>query len=423
MEKKGQAAQRGGFLSGFGRAFTQVKKVFLFLSLLTFSAADERLLPRKTLFISIEKGATDAVLASFFGFLSRTKVLKSKRSDFEKETYPEPADVVAAARAVTEGPGRRSATLALPEDWIIQRVADFPSAIKRNIADAVSYELDRLVPIEPAGMFYDWSVIREDGRVLTLKVAAVKIEKVKPYIDCLRANGIDITKVVYLEETVDGNGKLASAIKIPGKAAGARQAVLEALSPDPKRLNLLNNGRRETSKAPVAASILFAVLLAAIWAYHISKPLKLEADRIEALDQQISMEKRKSSALGPVLKQTGFINGEIAAINNFDLQRPMALRALKELTAAIPKSAWLTNFKFSGTSVQIEGYAASAPGLIPRLERSGHFKKVEFAAATLRDAKTRADHFIIKMEFSPADTPPQANRNGTLFSKGREVKE
>jgi Tfp pilus assembly protein PilN len=76
----------------------------------------------------------------------------------------------------------------------------------------------------------------------------------------------------------------------------------------------------------------------------------------------------------------------------------MTLDILKELTAIVPKNAWLSRVRVSETNVDLEGYAASASGLLSKLEASSFFKKVEFSSPTFRDTRMNADRFNIKME-------------------------
>jgi general secretion pathway protein L len=78
---------------------------------------------------------------------------------------------------------------------------------------------------------------------------------------------------------------------------------------------------------------------------------------------------------------------------------------LKELTTILPKSAWLTRVRLTDTAVEIEGYAASATELLPKLEESPFFKKVEFASPTFRDARLNSDRFVIKMEIEGTGSP------------------
>jgi Tfp pilus assembly protein PilN len=85
-------------------------------------------------------------------------------------------------------------------------------------------------------------------------------------------------------------------------------------------------------------------------------------------------------------------------IADFKNSRRMSIVFLKELTVIIPKDSWLTRVRISDNQINIEGYAPSATLLVPKLEASPFFKKVEFASPTYRDPKLNQDRFQIKME-------------------------
>ena len=97
-------------------------------------------------------------------------------------------------------------------------------------------------------------------------------------------------------------------------------------------------------------------------------------------------------------KEVDALESEVSTINNFKKGKPMALQILKELTAILPKSAWLTRARITDTTVEIEGYAAAATELLSKLEASPYLKKVEFASPTFRDVRLNSDRFVIKME-------------------------
>ncbi len=407
METKEQARQIGEF---FRRAFRRAGKV---LSFLTFSAADERLRPRRILCVSVEKGAAGAALGG--GFLSRVKIVKSGRFETGGNGYPGPSELVRAAKSVlgASGSGAPSgsgaivalggmeAALVIPSEWVIRRNAEFPSAVRHDIANAVSYDLDRLVPFDADRMLYDWRVIGEGGGKLTLQVSAVRLDKVKPFMALLGENGIPVSRIIHAVEDPALGRKIRAAGQSPSAAAcGVFEALRFNAGP-----NLMSNGRREKTKVPVAGSALLVLLLLAVLSYRIITPLKVEAGKIDAMDRQISLERKKVGGVESVMRQIGVVNGEINTVKGFETDRSAALLAIKELTAVIPKSAWLTRLRFSGESVRIEGYAASASGLIPRLEKSGYFKKAEFASPTLRDAKTKSDHFVIKVQRADGGDP------------------
>ena len=82
----------------------------------------------------------------------------------------------------------------------------------------------------------------------------------------------------------------------------------------------------------------------------------------------------------------------------------MTLNILRELTSILPKNAWLSRARLTSTSVDIEGYAGTATGLLPKLEASEYFRKVEFASPIMRDARMNAERFNIKMEVEDTNT-------------------
>ena len=97
-------------------------------------------------------------------------------------------------------------------------------------------------------------------------------------------------------------------------------------------------------------------------------------------------------------KEVDALESEVSTINSFKKGKPIALQILKELTAILPKSAWLTRARITDTTVEIEGYAAAATELLSKLEASPYLKKVEFASPTFRDVRLNSDRFVIKME-------------------------
>jgi hypothetical protein len=53
---------------------------------------------------------------------------------------------------------------------------------------------------------------------------------------------------------------------------------------------------------------------------------------------------------------------------------------LRELTETLPADAWLTNFSFDRTGLELGGFANAASQLIPLLEASPGLERVEFTS-------------------------------------------
>lgn len=183
--------------------------------------------------------------------------------------------------------------------------------------------------------------------------------------------------------------------EISYEAAGG---VIESLWPQARGLNLLGKGRQTKKKPSFALTAVLAVGVVALWALYLVAPVRIEGNRLREIDRQIAMRKDEVKKIEALKKDVATMESDIAAINNFKDNKPMALNILKELTTVLPKTAWLTRARITETAVDIDGYAGSATELIPKLEASPHFKKTEFASPTFRDARLNADRFTIKME-------------------------
>jgi general secretion pathway protein L len=183
-----------------------------------------------------------------------------------------------------------------------------------------------------------------------------------------------------------------------GISSAAAGGMLESLWTEARGFNLLGKGALDKSKAPMAVTLVLALILLVSLIPYVIVPLQKEERRLAEIDRQISLRKEEVMKAEGLRKEADVLLNEMASIRAFKETRPMALVVLKELTGILPKTAWLTRMKMTETTVDIEGYAASASEILPKLEQSQYFRKVEFASPTVRDTRLNADRFVMKME-------------------------
>lgn len=183
--------------------------------------------------------------------------------------------------------------------------------------------------------------------------------------------------------------------KIPCMAAGG---MLESLQSKAVKPDLLSKGVHREAGIPMALTVVLLTALLAIGVYQIVMPLRVEKERLIEIDRQIMSIKEEAGKVEKLKKETELLENEIAAIAGFKSDSPMFLSIMKELTTILPMNAWLTRIKITEAMVEIEGYADAATDIIPKLEASSYFRKVEFTSATTRDPKKNVDRFAIKME-------------------------
>ena len=183
-----------------------------------------------------------------------------------------------------------------------------------------------------------------------------------------------------------------------GLSNAALGGILATILPEARGMNLLSRGAHAEGKPPWVLTAVLSAALAAAGLFLLISPLQLEERRIGEIDRQIELHKDDVRKADAVKREAEGLEAEIASIYRFKAQRPMTLEILRELTAVIPKSTWLSRARITDNTVDIEGYAATATDILPLLEASPYFRKVEFASPTLRDVRLNAERFTIRME-------------------------
>lgn len=231
------------------------------------------------------------------------------------------------------------------------------------------------------------------GRSSSPQIIALLHEKNPAFREMLKARLA--LPVRRLEEADIGLRLPQPANDVPWTAIGS---VLQALGEKTAEINLLKKGAHEKQKAPFALTILLLLIILAVWGGYSIAPLKVEKRKLQEISAKISAKKEEAGKVEELIKEAESLRLEISSIHNFKHDRIMTLNIIKELSAVLPKKAWVSRVRIAATSIAIEGYADTATELLPKLEASPLFRKVEFASPTMRDAKANADRFNIKME-------------------------
>ncbi len=359
---------------------------------LFFSLADDRIVPKRRLSVLLESGGVSVILRS--RFFSPMKTRDTRRYPFETGIYPPPeslASAVALAVNDLQAAGARI-TLVVPKAWTIVKTAEFPLVVKGNLSDVIAYELDRLTPLSPERAWYDFGILAEEENRLQVLIAAMKTETLQPYLDALREKGIAIERV----------GISAPGASGPSRDPAERGGIAAGI-------NLLDRGIHRRPKAPLALTLLLLAALVGAGLFWMVSPLQIEGERAGIIDREIAARADAVKRVEALKKEIQGLEKEIAVINAFRTAHPLTLNLLKELTLVLPNNVWLSRVRFTESTAEIEGYAASATDTLPKLEGSPYFKKVEFASPTTRDVRLNADRFIIKMEIEDSSEARERN--------------
>jgi general secretion pathway protein L len=177
-------------------------------------------------------------------------------------------------------------------------------------------------------------------------------------------------------------------------------------------MNLLHRGRTTRTSPPLTLTFILMTILLLMGMLVLFLPLYLEDEKITAIDREISSRKDAVKKIESLRKEYSSLQDEFKAIAGFKQGKQNTLQILKEMTVLLPKSVWLTRIHINEANVAVEGYATSATDILPRIEASPYFAKVEFSSPTMRDAKMNMDRFVIRMELEGIKKEEPKAKNG-----------
>jgi general secretion pathway protein L len=131
-----------------------------------------------------------------------------------------------------------------------------------------------------------------------------------------------------------------------------------------------------------------------------------EEARLDALDAalaELAPRVREAEQLAAAVDRA---RREVETLRSFEAQHLRLLPVLRELTELLPQDVWLTNFSADRKGLELAGFANAASQLIPLLEASPAFDRVEFTSPVTKGRDR--EQFRLKAGWEQIPGPPPA---------------
>lgn len=203
---------------------------------------------------------------------------------------------------------------------------------------------------------------------------------------------------------------LAKDIKLPFPEKSADMSpfalgsFMETATADQDGFNLLVSKNGTTEHSPFITSIALLAVIILLIVLNALSPLFREQKNIDQIDKRINALKPEIKKIEALQQEMAAVSADVKTISDFKKNNISTMNILREITKILPAKTWLTRMRVTDNSVEIEGYAASATEIIPKLENSKYFQKAEFASPTFRDPRQNNERFVIKMELKNSNT-------------------
>ncbi|SFV36982.1 PilN domain-containing protein [Hyphomicrobium facile] len=270
----------------------------------------------------------------------------------------------------------------LPHRACFVRNVTLPGAAARDFATLLSLDLERSTPFKQNDVYTAYTVDQSQSGGWKQSVRQYIIKKT--LVDALRSDiealGLKVTAVACSNEA--GSIVPINFLEEPSRSAGARIKLLIGLAG-------------------------LALLLAAAGAYidiarHQAALAELQSEtaslKVEAKSVRDMTTKYRSTA------------SAIASFNQLRRESVSRVAILEELTRLLPDSAWVTDIKISGVTVDISGLAASASALVPILEKSPLFVDATSTSALTFDPLQDKERFGIRVRLR--NVPEDVEKTG-----------
>ncbi len=275
------------------------------------------------------------------------------------------------ASVMSRLPGaNRAVVLRLPPDAALRSTMALPLAAEANLAQVVSFELDRRTPFKSDEIYFTHRLLKRDTATqrLTVELTVVPRSIVDEAMALMRQ--LDLT---------------AAALEVAGAEPGAAPSG-----------DLLPREARPVAAAwprfAVAALATSAVLLAAgavfIPLYRAHGLAETLANELRTAKQQADESLRLQKEIEAAVQESGFLIGRKRQ------SRPVS-DILLALTHVLPDDTWLTELQISNAEVQLSGLSSSASTIIGLIAQTPSFANASFRSPVVQDQRSHREQFNI----------------------------
>lgn len=263
----------------------------------------------------------------------------------------------------------------LPAGSVLRRPLRLPAAAAERLRDVVGFEIDRQTPFDASQVSYD---VRELG---ALPDGQLQVELV-------------VIPRVQLEQWAQQAGPWAQ----PVAGVDAVDATGQPLD-----VNLLPVAQRQPYRDPMARwnwlLAVGAVVLLALAGHQLIDNRQAAADQLREQVDAAARDARRVAAerqqLQSLVEGAAFLEGKRA-------EHASTVEIWNELTRLLPDGTYLEKMSIEGTTLQLIGLSREASQLVPLLQDSPLWRKVNLTGVLQADGATSGrDRFTLTAELQP----------------------
>jgi general secretion pathway protein L len=249
--------------------------------------------------------------------------------------------------------------LEIAPDAALRRIVALPSASESNLAEVVSFELERHTPFRRGEIYHSFRVIGRDmvRHRITIELSVVLRATVDEMLSRLRTLGIEVDQVI---------------------AAGAEAGAAASANLLPRRpLSSVERLPHVAVSALFTTAVVLALTALAIPMVRAHREAAALEAAMQTAKQQAAESARLQSQIDAAIAESGFLaeqKRELVPVSTL----------LDTLTRLLPDDTWLTELKIAGNELELVGSGNSASSIIVRMDRAPGLSDAAFRSPVMQ---------------------------------------
>lgn len=285
------------------------------------------------------------------------------------------ADVSQIAKHLSTLSRRRPVGLRIDPELCLRRKVTLPRAGLANVEDILRLELERATPFSHEDI-YSAHYISDDASKFSDQVTAhhliVKRNIIDPVLQTL--SEFDIRPAFVDCWSATGDKHLPINFFEHGQPHGNLQA-----------------------RSIKSAAVLGLAGLLALSAAGFVSILRHQS-ALEEVKTAVSELSSTAQNVRVMIEESRTRKARIQYLQGLKITRERAARTLETVTALLPNSVWLTDFRVDDTTLNVSGYAKTVSPLITVFERAPQFENAKLSAPVVLDARLDRERFSLRAD-------------------------
>lgn len=261
--------------------------------------------------------------------------------------------------------------LLLELDSVLSTDLKLPAATESNLAQVLSFEMDRQTPFRASDVYFDWKILERggDSGQIKLRLYVAPRAEVDPLVKDIAGRGFQLTGV----DIVDGGGTLGL-----------------NLLPADQRYRPVNRKTRTNFVLAAAVAVMLALVMA--------QSLYLRSHQVEELEEAIADVQGEARQVMRIKQQIADSSEAAGFLAMRRAEAPLAIELLADVTRILPDDTYLDRLVIGKTSVQMQGKSRNAQQLIELVNESPLLAAASFRGSTRLDARSGLEIFEVNAD-------------------------